>query len=104
MQNRRERSKQDKYEADFVAKKLADFNYKDSKAWQKLSAKFGEKINLNEALSLAEIVSYHLDIQLYREYRRRKSMLIKWFDENLELIWPFIEQKITVCNSVGKIL
>lgn len=96
--DKKPKSLQDKYESDFVRSKLAGFEPKNSLAWSKLTSRFGPKLNQNKLLSLAEVVSNHLNIELYREYKRRKEMLIKWFDENLDIVWPFIESHVTILD------
>lgn len=95
------KSLQDKYESEFVREKLSGFEPKNSKAWINLTKRFGTKISQNQLLSIAEVVSTQLNIGLYREYKRRKEMLIKWFDENYESIWPFIENNITIIDTEG---
>ena len=95
------KSAQDKYESDFVKEKLKDFEPKASRAWISLTSRYGPKINQNQLLSLAEVVSYQLNLGLFREYKRRKEMLIKWFDENYDAVWPFIENHITVIDING---
>lgn len=95
------KSPQDKYESDFVKEKLKGFDPKTSRAWTSLTSRYGPKINQNQLLSLAEVVSYQLNVGLFREYKRRKEMLIKWFDENYDVVWPFVENHITVIDIDG---
>lgn len=89
------------YENEFVHKKLEGFEPKSSQAWQKLTERFGPKISHDEILSLAIILSENMKISLSREYKRRKIMLIKWFDENFENVWPFIEKNVVIKDSQG---
>ena len=95
------KSLQDKYESDFVREKLTNFDPKSCKAWINLTAKYGAKISQNQLLSMAEIVSTQLHLGLFREYKRRKEMLIKWFDENFDIVWPYIESHVTVVDING---
>ncbi|KAK8895033.1 hypothetical protein M9Y10_023475 [Tritrichomonas musculus] len=92
---------QAEFEQKFVQEKLNDFEPTSCKAWTKLTSRFGPKISQEELLSLAEVVSHQLEIELYREYKRRKNMLIKWFDENLDLVWPYIEKHIIITDIHG---
>lgn len=50
---------------------------------------------------MAEVISDQLNIGLYREYKRRKEMLIKWFDENYDSVWPFIENHLSIIDTDG---
>ena len=95
------KSLQDQYESNFVKQILKDFDAKESEAWRKLTSRFGEKLNQNKILSLAEVCSNKLGLNLFREYKRRKEMLIKWFDMNLDQVWPFIEHHIHVVDVNG---
>lgn len=95
------KSLQDKYESDFVKEKLTGFDHKKCKAWLSLTERFGPKISQNQLLSMAEVISDQLNIGLYREYKRRKEMLIKWFDENYDSVWPFIENHLSIIDTDG---
>lgn len=92
---------QAEFEAKFVQEKLADFEPTNCDAWIKLTGRFGPKISQEELLSLAEVVSHQLGIELFREYKRRKNMLIKWFDEHVDEVWPYIEKHIIITDVNG---
>lgn len=92
---------QKEYEKLLLEDKLTHFNPSTSEAWKKLTSKYGEKLNHAELKCLAQVISANLDIELSRETKRRKNMLIKWFDENLNKIWPFIEEHIEVEDVDG---
>ena len=92
---------QAEFEAKFVQEKMADFDPTNCEAWAKLTSRFGPKISQEELLSLAEVVSHQLNIELYREYKRRKNMLIKWFDEHCDQVWPYIEKHIIITDING---
>lgn len=70
--------------------RLGDFDPKNSKIWKKICNKFSPNLSQNELVSLAEIIASNVKIKVDREARRRKEVLIKWFDENSEKIDPFI--------------
>lgn len=86
-------------EMHFVKKKLDGFNPSECDAWKLLTARFGQKISQEELLSLAIVISRHLHINLFREYKRRKSMLIKWYNDNIMKIWPFIVNQIVITDE-----
>ncbi|KAK8857752.1 hypothetical protein M9Y10_016162 [Tritrichomonas musculus] len=90
----KERRFQDKYERSVIQEKLENFDYKKSKAWLKLTSKFGDKVNHKLLLSIAHLVSKQFNIELCREYKRRKEMLIKWFDENIDTVWPYVNDNL----------
>lgn len=98
------KSKQIEFENYFVQKKLKGFNPKTCQAWRKLTERFGPKISHEEILSLAMVIADNMHISLSREYKRRKNMLVKWFDENLNEVWPLVETCIIVKDKHGDIV
>jgi hypothetical protein len=88
LQNERDRA--------FVQENLKDFEPMTSKAWKFLEARFGPEISKPRLVSLGCILALHLNIPLVREYKRRKGMMIKWFDDNFDCIQPFIEKCVEV--------
>jgi len=72
------------------------FCWATCEAWRRLTIRFGMTISHMELLSLAKVVAHYTNIELVREAKRRKELLIKWFDDNLERVWPFIEEKIRI--------
>lgn len=100
----KQRINQLQYEKALLKEKLGGFDPKSSIAWTKLTDRYGPKISLDEMLSLAQAVSSVLNVPLTREYKRRKDMLIKWFDEHFDVIWPFIEENVFVEDINGKVI
>ena len=90
-----------KHNDDLNPKNIIENDYKSSKAWVALTSKFGPKVNHDELLSLAEILSYHFTIPLSRENKRQKGMLIQWYDNNFDVLWPFITKNVEVKLSNG---
>ena len=88
-----------KEEMYFVKNKLDGFNPYECEAWKLLTTHFGQKIRQEELLSLATVLSFHLNIQLFREDKRQKSMLIKWYNKNIMQIWPFIVNHIVITDK-----
>lgn len=74
-----------------VKKRMANFDRKDSQAWKFLSLIYGPQIKQDKLISIAEYVASCLKIYIDRDARRRKSVLIKWFDENWNRIAPFFK-------------
>ena len=100
-QERSVRSFHNKHDNDFDHKKNIEIDYRSSKAWVVLTSKFGPNVNHDELLSLAEILSYHFTIPLSRENKRQKGMLIQWYNDNLNELWPFIKKNIEVKLTNG---
>lgn len=100
-QRKQPKTIQAEYEQKLVQDELKDFEPASCRAWTKLTSRYGQ-ISKSELLCLAEVLSHHLDIKLYREYKRRKKMLIKWFDDNLDQVWPYIENHIIIKDIDGK--
>jgi hypothetical protein len=84
--------------------RLKDFDPEHCPAATLLTRLFGTTINATDLVRLAETCAFCLDIYLDREARRRKSVLLKWFDENLQAIGPFLSEHIVVENKSQELL
>ncbi|OHT04139.1 hypothetical protein TRFO_06457 [Tritrichomonas foetus] len=62
---------------------------------------YGVHPTQQQLLSLALIASKHLGISLDREASRRKIVLLKWFDENIDVIEPFLKNNVVILNDKG---
>ncbi|KAK8834168.1 hypothetical protein M9Y10_011661 [Tritrichomonas musculus] len=71
--------------------RLQDFDPKNCFVWKKFCEKFGSSLSQTELISIAEVISSNIGVKVDREAKRRKEILIKWFDENSEKIIPFID-------------
>ena len=76
---------------------------KSSIAYQKLAERFGE-ITKTELVALAEVIVLHLNIDITAEDKKSIESIYKWYDDNFELIWLFIEEHILVKTEDGKII
>ena len=83
-----------------LEERLRDFVYKESAAWREISMRYGDELTQSELLCIAKVIGTNLGIIVDREAKRRKNVLIKWFDENLEVILPFFE-RIRLIGSDG---
>lgn len=84
-----------------VDRRLEGFTPTTSRAWREICERYGSGLNQTELLSLAEVISIHLGLKVDRDAKRRKEVLIKWFDENFDQILPFLDHVILE-DSSGK--
>lgn len=77
-----------------IFSRLKGFKPKDSLVWTEITRRFGAEIKHGELLSIAEVVAANAGIQLDRDAKRRKSVLIKWFEENWFQILPYLNYVI----------
>ena len=86
--------KTENFEKQRVKERLGNFNWKESLAWNYLSSTYGDGLNQKKLLSIAQNCSSSLNISLDRDAKRRKSVLIKWFDDNWNIFEPFLQNLI----------
>jgi hypothetical protein len=55
-----------------------------------MSCIYGQKLKQDELVSIADLCAEKLQIKLDRDARRRKIVVIKWFEENWAAIQPLI--------------
>jgi hypothetical protein len=73
-----------------IQRRVSGFDWANSLIWAHLQHAFGPRLNQNELVSIAELVSQRLRIKLDRDARRRKAVMIKWFHENWQFILPVL--------------
>jgi hypothetical protein len=71
--------------------RIANFRVFESKAWQELASRGWDGLTHAELLSVAQVLVNKLSIPVDREAKRRKCILVKWFDEHLEDIRPLLD-------------
>ena len=91
-----EKKKQKDIEKLLITKRLDDFILEDCRSSKLFIEKFGSVPSRAALLSLAKVISEHMNIYLDREAYRRKKVLMKWYDENYEKIKPFILENIKI--------
>jgi hypothetical protein len=74
-----------------IAQRLGTFNAKDNAVWKEICARFGNNIKQPELRSIANVLASHANLKLDRDATRRKSVLIKWFDEHWAQIEPYLD-------------
>ena len=65
---------------------------------------FGDSLTGAKMLTLAEICCFKLNLYLDREARRRKCVLLKWFEENLAVIKDFLTDHIVIVTTENQLL
>lgn len=78
-------------EKDRIKGRLTGFDTKNNIAWHEITTRFGNNVKQQELLSIANILSQNAGIKLDRDAKRRKSVLIKWFNENWNYLAPFLQ-------------
>lgn len=74
-----------------IAKRLFGFNPKDNYVVKEISRRFGGLIKHGELVGIAAAIAERANLRLDRDAKRRKNVLIRWFDENWETIEPFLD-------------
>lgn len=80
-------------ERERVQRRIEGFDWPKSPVWLHLCCLYGPKLKQDELVSIADIIVKKLEIKLDRDARRRKVVMIKWFEENwirIRQILPFI--------------
>lgn len=85
-----------KVERDRVYRRLKDFDVKGNRAWKEITSRYGTKLSHSELLAIATVISKCDNIKLDREAKRRKEVLIKWFDENIDRCIPYFNSMVLV--------
>ena len=73
-----------------VQQRVSGFDFLCSDAWTYLCRHFGNKVTQEELVSIADAIKPYARVKLDRDARRRKSVILKWYQDN----WPQIQQYI----------
>lgn len=68
---------------------LGDFDPYHSRGWELIQYLTHHQVSRHALISIATILAGIIGIPFERDYSRRKDLVIKWFDQNYELIMPF---------------
>ena len=91
---------QQEYEAEWLQTMRQKFKPYETRAWKWLAARFG-KIAKEEIISLGQVVAREMGVELAREYKRRKEMMIIWFEEHYDEVMPFIQSRVQVIGHAN---
>jgi hypothetical protein len=78
-------------EKERIAQRLEGFNPRENQAWKEITQRFGPSIKHPELLSMAKVLANHAKLKLDRDAKRRKTVLLKWFEENWAALQPFLD-------------
>ena len=74
-----------------VLNRLNGFGFQNSPAWSIITSRWGDNLSQTELLGIATILSFKTGLKVDREAKRRKDVLVKWFDENLPILKHYLE-------------
>lgn len=74
-----------------IAKRLFGFNPKDNYVIKEIAKRFGGAIKQGELIGIASAIAEKANLKLDRDAKRRKNVLIRWFDENWETVGPLLD-------------
>lgn len=74
-----------------IDERIRNFDYEKSNAWMELARRGWDQLSQAELLSIAQIFGKKFTIPIDREAKRRKSVLVKWFEENLNALRPHLD-------------
>jgi hypothetical protein len=76
--------------------RVGRFDWKNSQIWFWLALKFGEKVTHEELVSIAGVIAKWTNIRLDRDAKRRKMVMMKWFEEHWATIFPLLPAIVLV--------
>ena len=82
-----------------IAMRMNGFDPKDNRVWSEIANRFGANVKQGELTNIAQVIAAHAGIKLDRDAKRRKGVLLKWFDENWEKITPFLDYVILASSD-----
>ena len=82
-----------------IAMRMSGFDAKDNRVWAEIARRFGANVKQGELTNIAQVIANHAGIKLDRDAKRRKCVLLKWFDENWEKITPFLDYVILASSD-----
>jgi hypothetical protein len=74
-----------------IDQRVRNFDMKHCAAWRELRRRGWDRLSQTELLSIAQLLGKKLAIPVDREAKRRKSVLVKWFEENLIGLRPLLD-------------
>ena len=78
-------------EIERINNQLGGFDWKKSHAWSKISRTIGNEATLPTLRVIAQDMATKVNIRLGRDEKRRKCVLVKWFNDNWSKLEPMLK-------------
>jgi hypothetical protein len=75
-------------EREIISQRVGSFSTRESRPWKYLQGRGLDQLSSKELLGIAHVLAKETNLQIDREARRRKGMLVKWMDDNWDVIFP----------------
>lgn len=79
------------------------FDYKDTAAYRMLADKFGSSVRQQDLVQIACCLSKKIGVKVERDAKRRKDLLIRWFQENIEKVSALLPM-VVAFGKDGRVL
>lgn len=79
-------------EKEYIKGQLGNFSIEQSTAWNLIKIKLGRTLNHNELRHLANIFETVTGIKTNRFEKRNKDLLVKYFEDHIDLFKDFISK------------
>jgi hypothetical protein len=109
--------KQDQEEREWIESHIPkSFRPEELECWRVFCARFGRKINREDLVGLARTFAQTIQAELprgrpsplryelSRHFLRRKKCLLWWFQENWEIIEPWLQSRVVIHLNDGNTL
>lgn len=85
------------------------FDYKNSEAWEFLQSQFGPRCTHKELRNLTSLLVSYLspvypDVKFTRSALRTMDALMRWYQDNLNVIKPFILNQVVIERYDGQLI
>ena len=84
-----------------IAMRMTGFDIKENHVWDEIAKRFGANIKRGELTNIAKVIADAAEIKLDRDAKRRKSVLLKWFDEHWDKIYPLLDYIVLSDSEKG---
>lgn len=74
-----------------IALRLSGFDPKNSFVANEISRRFGPNIKQAELYNIAQCIADYAKLNIDRDAKRRKSVLLKWFEEHWQNVSPYLD-------------
>lgn len=85
-----------------IALRLSGFDPKNSFVANEISRRFGPNIKQAELFNIAQCIADFAKITVDRDAKRKKSVLLKWFEEHWQKVSPYLDYVVLEEASTSK--